>query len=107
MDVLHCLKANIDLLHAQVAGVHWWYRTASHAAELTAGYFNTARRDGYAPIAELCARHGAGMTLTCVEMCDEQHPPRAACGPEGLLRQVCGTMTGDWAAHKLLCGDTC
>ena len=26
--------------------------------------------------------------MTCVEMCDGQHPPEALCGPEGLLRQV-------------------
>lgn len=36
----------------------------------------------------LLQRHGVGLTLTCVEMCDAQHPPEALCGPEGLLRQV-------------------
>ena len=73
----------------KVAGIHWWYRTRSHAAELTAGYYNTAGRDGYNALIEICAEHGAGLTLTCVEMCDGQHPPEALCGPEGLLRQVC------------------
>lgn len=72
----------------KVAGIHWWYRTRSHAAELTAGYYNTASRDGYNAMIEICAKHGAGLTLTCVEMCDAQHPPVALCGPEGLLRQV-------------------
>jgi hypothetical protein len=33
-------------------------------------------------------RHSVALTLTCVEMCDAQHPPEALCGPEGLLRQV-------------------
>jgi hypothetical protein len=80
-------------LTLKIAGVHWWYRTRSHAAELTAGYFNcdsslAGPRDGYAPIAALCARHGAALTLTCVEMCDAQHPPEALCSPEGLLRQA-------------------
>ena len=73
----------------KVAGIHWWYRTRSHAAELTAGYYNTAGRDGYNALIEICAKHGTGLTLTCVEMCDGQHPPEALCGPEGLLRQVC------------------
>ena len=73
----------------KVAGIHWWYRTRSHAAELTAGYYNTAGRDGYNALIEICAKHGSGLTLTCVEMCDGQHPPEALCGPEGLLRQVC------------------
>lgn len=72
----------------KVAGIHWWYRTRSHAAELTAGYYNTASRDGYNALIEVCAKHGAGLTLTCVEMCDAQHPAEALCGPEGLLRQV-------------------
>lgn len=73
----------------KVAGVHWWYRSRSHASELTAGYYNSDTRDGYNGIIEMCARHGVAMTLTCVEMCDAQHPPEALCGPEGLLRQVC------------------
>lgn len=76
------------VLALKVAGVHWWYRTRSHAAELTAGYYNCEGRDGYAPIMDLCTRYGVHMTLTCVEMCDAQHPPEALCGPEGLLRQV-------------------
>lgn len=37
---------------------------------------------------ELCHRHRFSLTLTCVEMCDSQHPGKAMCGPEGLLRQV-------------------
>ncbi|KAK9915577.1 hypothetical protein WJX75_001044 [Coccomyxa subellipsoidea] len=72
----------------KIAGIHWWYRTRSHAAELTSGYYNTANRDGYNALVEICAEHGAALTLTCVEMCDAQHPPEALCGPEGLLRQV-------------------
>lgn len=43
-------------------------------------------------------RHGASLTLTCVEMCDAQHPPEALCGPEGLLRQVC-TLWSCYAGH--------
>uniref|UniRef100_A0A6T5U2K4 Beta-amylase n=1 Tax=Chlamydomonas chlamydogama TaxID=225041 RepID=A0A6T5U2K4_9CHLO len=76
------------VLTLKIAGVHWWFRSRSHAAELTAGYYNTATRDGYAPIVDLCAKHKFSLTLTCVEMCDTQHPPPALCGPEGLLKQV-------------------
>ena len=72
----------------KIAGVHWWYNSRSHAAEMTAGYYNTETHDGYAGILELSAQHGMVVTLTCVEMCDAQHPPEALCGPEGLLRQV-------------------
>uniref|UniRef100_A0A061R8X8 Beta-amylase n=1 Tax=Tetraselmis sp. GSL018 TaxID=582737 RepID=A0A061R8X8_9CHLO len=72
----------------KIAGIHWYYRTRSHAAELTAGYYNTAFQNGYAPLIALCAKYGASLTLTCVEMCDEQHPTEASCSPEGLLYQV-------------------
>ncbi|GFR39716.1 hypothetical protein Agub_g197, partial [Astrephomene gubernaculifera] len=75
-------------LALKIAGIHWWYRSRSHAAELTAGYYNVDGRDGYAAIVELCARHRANLVLTCVEMCDSQHPMQAQCGPEGLLRQL-------------------
>ncbi|GIM06522.1 hypothetical protein Vretimale_10821 [Volvox reticuliferus] len=75
-------------LAIKIAGIHWWYRSRSHAAELTAGYYNVDGRDGYAAIVDLCARHRANLVLTCVEMCDSQHPAQAQCGPEGLLRQL-------------------
>ena len=75
----------------KIAGIHWWFRSRSHGAELTAGYYNTAGRDGYNGLIEICAEAGCALTLTCVEMCDAQHPAEALCGPEGLLRQVCSS----------------
>lgn len=54
-----------------------------------AGYSNArASGESYDAIVALCAAANLGLTLTCVEMCDGQHPPEALCGPEGLLRQV-------------------
>jgi hypothetical protein len=76
------------VLSLKIAGVHWWYNSTSHASELTAGYYNTDSRDGYSPILELCERYNVNLTITCVEMCDAQHPSYALCGPEGLLRQI-------------------
>lgn len=80
-------------LTLKIAGIHWWYRSKSHAAELTAGYYNTDTRDGYRALIELCAKYRANLTLTCVEMCDAQHPPGAFCGPEGLLQQIRANAT--------------
>ena len=34
-------KRRVPALAIKCAGVHWWYNSRSHAAELTAGYFNT------------------------------------------------------------------
>lgn len=72
-----------------------------------AGYYNTETHPGgYAGIAALCAQYGASFTLTCVEMCDSQHPPEALCGPEGLLRAVSAPRgaVGAWGSGGALGG---
>lgn len=44
-------------LALKCAGIHWWYRTRSHAAELTTGYYNVEEAPGqFSP-------HGSGSTL--------------------------------------------
>ena len=75
-------------ISVKVAGIHWHYGTRSHAAELTAGYYNTRFRDGYIPIAEMLARHGAIFNFTCIEMRDHEQPQDALCAPEKLVKQV-------------------
>ncbi|XXG77968.1 hypothetical protein AAC387_Pa08g2011 [Persea americana] len=75
-------------LSGKVAGIHWHYKTRSHAAELTAGYYNTRNRDGYLPIAQMLGRRGVVLNFTCMEMKDEQQPGSAGCSPESLVRQV-------------------
>ncbi|BAF25890.1 Os09g0569200 [Oryza sativa Japonica Group] len=75
----------------KVSGVHWWYKTASHAAELTAGFYNPCNRDGYASIAAVLKKHGAALNFTCVELRTmDQHEvfPEAFADPEGLVWQV-------------------
>lgn len=75
-------------LAAKIAGIHWWYKSMNHAAELAAGYYNLRERDGYKPIAKMLARHRAILNFTCSEMRDREHYWKAKCGPEGLVRQV-------------------
>ncbi|XP_073000629.1 beta-amylase 3, chloroplastic [Typha latifolia] len=75
-------------LSGKVAGIHWHYRSRSHAAELTAGYYNTRYRDGYIPIAQMMAKRGVVLNFTCMEMRDEQQPVHANCSPELLVKQV-------------------
>ncbi|XP_061343944.1 beta-amylase 3, chloroplastic-like [Gastrolobium bilobum] len=75
-------------LSAKVAGIHWHYKARSHAAELTAGYYNTRFRDGYLPIAQMMAKHGVVFNFTCMEMKDREQPEHANCSPEGLVHQV-------------------
>lgn len=75
-------------LGVKLAGVHWWFNTNSHAAELTAGYYNSRCRNGYDKIIESLKRFDVHLSFTCVEMRDCDHPPEAACSPQGLLAQV-------------------
>lgn len=76
------------VLAAKLPGIHWWYKSRSHAAELTAGIYNTQNRDGYKPVMRMLSKHGALLNFTCAEMRDREQPPEALCGPEGLLMQV-------------------
>ncbi|KAG6666843.1 hypothetical protein CIPAW_01G060800 [Carya illinoinensis] len=75
----------------KLSGIHWWYKTASHAAELTAGFYNPSNCDGYAPIATMLEKHEAALNFTCVELRTlDQHEdfPEALADPEGLVWQV-------------------
>ncbi|RVX14657.1 Inactive beta-amylase 4, chloroplastic [Vitis vinifera] len=57
-------KKSSVLLVAKIGGIYWWYHTLSHPAELTAGYYNTALRDGYDPVASMLSRHGAALHIS-------------------------------------------
>lgn len=75
----------------QLSGIYWWYKTASHAAELTAGYYNPCNRDGYAAIMTMLKINGVGLNIPCVELHTlNQHEgfPETFADPEGLVWQV-------------------
>ncbi|GLC38086.1 hypothetical protein PLESTM_000684200 [Pleodorina starrii] len=74
-------------LHAKLPSLHWWYGTASHAPELTAGYFNTATRDGYLPVMQVLARHGVSVRLRGGELRSHEMHSQAFCDPERQLAQ--------------------
>ncbi|KAJ9681479.1 hypothetical protein PVL29_020378 [Vitis rotundifolia] len=76
---------------AKLAGVHWWYKTTSHAVELMAGFYNPCNRDGYAAVMAMLKKHGAALNFTCAELhMLNQHEdfPEAMADPEGLAWQV-------------------
>ncbi|XP_042034735.1 beta-amylase 8-like isoform X2 [Salvia splendens] len=45
----------------KIPAVYWWYKTSSHAAELTAGFNNPSNQDGYAPLFEVLKKHAVTM----------------------------------------------
>jgi len=75
-------------LAGKVSGIHWWYNTEHHAAELTVGYYNANQRDSYAELAEMFATHDTAVDFTCLEMKDSEQPSECASGPEELVNQV-------------------
>ncbi|KAL8167810.1 hypothetical protein V2J09_009309 [Rumex salicifolius] len=89
-------------LAAKVSGIHWWYSDDSHAAELTAGYYNLRERDGYRPMARLLSRHYATLDFTCLEMRNREQPSYAKSGPEELVKQV---LSGCWREEIEVAGE--
>ncbi|KAF2305562.1 hypothetical protein GH714_006767 [Hevea brasiliensis] len=75
-------KQNPVILVAKIAGIYWWCQTMSHPAELTAGYCNTALRDGNDPVATVLFV----MELLCIfsvsKMIDGETQPACHCSPE-------------------------
>jgi beta-amylase len=84
-------------LAAKVAGIHWHYNSSSHAPELTAGYYNTAKRNGYKDIAAMFGSHKALFDFTCLEMRNRELPSWASSCPQELVER---TMR---AAHQVRC----
>merc|ERR1711972_208785 len=76
-------------LAGKIAGIHWWYGDKSHAAEVTAGYYNTNSRNGYAEIAEMFKANGdTTFCFTCLEMRNYEQPSSCASVPESLVQQT-------------------
>lgn len=76
---------------AKLSGIHWWYKTASHAAELTAGFYNPCHRDGYAAIMAMLKKHGTALNFVCAEWGTLDHHEdfsEAVADPDGLAWQV-------------------
>lgn len=77
----------------QIPAVYWWYKSASHAAELTAGYYNPTNQDGYSPLFEVLKKHSVTMKFICSGLqVTSQEIDEASVDPEGLSWQV----IADW-----------
>jgi len=55
-------------LAGKISGIHWWYNDPSHAAEMTAGYYNTNGINGYRVIADTFVKNNIRFDFTCLEM---------------------------------------
>ncbi|KAI3804641.1 hypothetical protein L1987_26342 [Smallanthus sonchifolius] len=65
-----------------------WYRSRSHPAEVTAGFYNTINRNGYEEIAKIFYKNSCGTILPGMDMLDEQQPNESFSSPELLLAYI-------------------
>ncbi|KAK4371917.1 hypothetical protein RND71_007301 [Anisodus tanguticus] len=105
--VLSLAKLAFDgtCIAAKLSGIHWWYKTASHAAELTAGFYNPSNRDGYVVIAAMLKKHGAALNFKCAEMSMLEQAvdfSEALGDPEGLAWQV---LNAAWDVSLPVCSE--
>lgn len=78
-------------ISVQLSGIYWWYKTASHATELTAGYYNPCNRDGYAAIMAMLKRNEVNLNIAYVDLNtlnQNEGFPETFADPERLVWQV-------------------
>ncbi|CAI9101835.1 OLC1v1039252C1 [Oldenlandia corymbosa var. corymbosa] len=92
-QVLSLAKLAFDgtCIAVKLSGLPWWYKTASHAPELAAGFYNPSNRNGYAAFMTMLKKHGAVLSFSCSGMSMLNQAvdfSEALADPEGLTWQV-------------------
>ncbi|ESQ39651.1 hypothetical protein EUTSA_v10001222mg, partial [Eutrema salsugineum] len=87
----------------KIPAIYWSYKTASHAAELTAGYYNPSNRDGYSLLFETLKKYSVTVKFVCPGqlMSTNEHEEGLA-DPEGLSWQV---INAAWDKGLLIGGE--
>ncbi|KAL4291305.1 hypothetical protein GQ457_14G014120 [Hibiscus cannabinus] len=75
-------------VYGKVPLMHSWYKTRAHPSELTAGFYNTASRNGYEAVAEMFARNSCKIILPGMDLSDKHQPCNSLSSPESLLAQI-------------------
>jgi len=76
------------IVSGKLPAVHWWYKTKSHAAELTAGFYNVEGHDGYDAFMEMFAKNASLVILPRMDASDIYYPAEARCSPESVFLQI-------------------
>ncbi|MQL70805.1 hypothetical protein Taro_003104 [Colocasia esculenta] len=82
----------------KVPAVYWWYKTTSHAAELTAGFYNPTNQDGYLPVFEILKKHSVTLKFMCMGVQDNDE---ALADSEGLSWQL---LNSSWDRGLIVAG---
>lgn len=73
----------------KIPAVHWWYKSPSHAAELTAGYYNPSNQDGYSRVFKVLKKYSVTTKVICPgSHVHFQGNSESLADPEALIWQV-------------------
>ncbi|KAL5541790.1 hypothetical protein UlMin_009500 [Ulmus minor] len=75
-------------IYGKLPLMHSWYKMRSHPSELTSGFYNTSKRDGYEAVAEMFASNSCKMILPGMDLSDENQPQESLSSPELLLKHI-------------------
>ncbi|KAM7256930.1 hypothetical protein ACFE04_012671 [Oxalis oulophora] len=75
-------------IYGKLPLIHSWYKTCSHPSEVTAGFYNTAEKDGYQAIAEIFAKNSCEVILPGLDLSDKYQPANSQSSPELLFAQI-------------------
>ncbi|KAK7387859.1 hypothetical protein VNO78_22655 [Psophocarpus tetragonolobus] len=75
-------------VYGKIPLMHSWYRTQSHPSELTAGFYNTIKRNGYEPVVKMFSRNSCKIILPGMDMSDTCLPHEMLSSPDMLLAQI-------------------
>uniref|UniRef100_A0A0C9QM63 Beta-amylase n=1 Tax=Wollemia nobilis TaxID=56998 RepID=A0A0C9QM63_9CONI len=81
-------KKDKVIIGGKLPVIHWWYKTKSHAAELTSGFYNVEGRDGYDAFVEMFAKNASLISLPNMDVSDMDYPSEAKCSPQSVLLQI-------------------
>ncbi|EOY06402.1 Beta-amylase 3 [Theobroma cacao] len=94
-------------VYGKVPLMYSWYKTRAHPCELTAGFYNTASRDGYEAVAQMFARNSCKIILPGMDLSDAHQPHESLSSPELLLAQIrtaCGKHKVQVSGQNLASG---
>lgn len=83
-----CFRDSTVKVSGKLPLIPSWYRSRSHPAEATAGFYNTINRNGYDEIAKIFCKNSCRMVLPGMDMLDEQQPNESFSSPELLLADI-------------------
>lgn len=79
-------------IYGKLPLLHSWYGTKSHPSELTAGFHNTANKDGYEQVAKMFAKNSCKIILPGMDLSDANQSSETHSSPELLLAQIMETF---------------